>query len=556
MAALVRFAETPSIAAALLVASMALAMAAHATNRHMRLPTPLTVAGKPILGSYSVETPADIAAMREVGMNLVLGGHDHLDVSTPIGKACADNGIYVLHHLTQHVYGKPRLGDRIGPKVLQIPIRTAGASSFPRSGVVQLDDELIRYEASDDRHLFRCTRGYAGTKPAPHRGGMFLFWPDECEREILKVLDAPMLWGYYVLDDSPGDALSALRGIYRVVKRVDPKRIVAAGYGSAGSLCNFGPGVCDLMLIYWYPVFGSGKYDPMMTSHQVQWMVAAAREQVPGMPFAGVYQTFDAAFDRPGSEGKGLPTAEQIRTQMEDFVREGACGLVAYLGGVPSLPGWTTRPYMRSVIGEALRQIRDTGGLHVSPEPADMRAGRVFPIGGSVKPRRVGGIPPAWHVILPFAGGDADPLGPVHPPEREIRLDAVYDGKVGPVRWEVRRTCGGVIGLGELVTGAEMSQGSTAYATCEVVSRRDQLVQIRYGSDDDMAIWLNGSEVVRRVYAGGLQRDAETRQVTLREGRNRLLVKVHNRAGMWGFHLRLTDLQGQPLKGLRFAPMP
>ena len=343
MWALTQSAEAWFLCAVVLIAGLASAIAPQGTERTMLLPTPLSVAGKPILGSYSAETPDDIAAMGEVGMNLVLGGHDHLDITTPLGKACADHGVYVLYHLTQHVYGKPRLRDRIGATETQIAIRTVGAGAFPPSGVVQLDDELIRYEAADGTHLFRCTRGYSGTKPAPHRGGMFLFWPKECEQEILKVRDAPMLWGYYVLDDSPGDAVSALRGIYRIAKRVDPKRVVAAGYGSAGSLCNFGPGVCDLMLIYWYPVFGSGNYDPLLTSHQVQWMAAAAREQVPGMPFVGVYQTFDAAFDRPGNEGKGLPTAEQIRTQIEDFVREGACGLVAYLGGVPSLPGWITR---------------------------------------------------------------------------------------------------------------------------------------------------------------------------------------------------------------------
>ncbi len=73
---------------------------------------------------------------------------------------------------------------------------------------------------------------------------------------MAKVRDAPNLGGYYVLDDSPGDAISALRGIYKVVQEVDgnPEHLVYAGYGSAGSLLNFGPDVCDVMVIYWYPV--------------------------------------------------------------------------------------------------------------------------------------------------------------------------------------------------------------------------------------------------------------------------------------------------------------
>jgi hypothetical protein len=79
-------------------------------------------------------------------------------------------------------------------------------------------------------------------------------------------------------------------------------------------------------------------------------------------------------------------------------------------------------------------------------------------------------------------------------------------------------------------------------------------VEVRYGSDNDMVVWLNGVEVVRRLNAGGLERDAEKARVTLKEGRNRVLVKVHNRTGMWGFHLRFTDSSGAPAKGLRYSP--
>ncbi|NLI00035.1 MAG: hypothetical protein GX446_11170 [Chthonomonadales bacterium] len=542
------------LAGLLVAACLASDQAGEQARRPMKLPSPFAVAGKPILGSYNLETPDDIAAARDVGMNLVLGGADHLDPTKPLGRACADNGVYVLHHLTQHVYGRPRLLDRLSADATEIPLFAEGARPHPESGVIQLDDELIRYEASEPGRLLRCQRGYCGTRPAVHRGGMILFWPEECEREILQVRDSRMLWGYYVLDDSPGDAISALRGIYRLAKRLDPQRVVAAGYGSAGSLCNFGPGVCDLMLIYWYPVFGSGRYDPLMTSHQVQWMVAAARRQVPGMPFAGVYQTFDAAFDRPENAGKGLPTAAQIRKQIEDFVREGACGLVAYLGGVPSLPGWTARPYMREVIRETHREIGATGALLIPPEPPEMRAQRVFAVGGARRPPTVPGVPPAWHVILPFGPAGAEGINAVYPPETDQRLSAAHQGRHGAVRWEPRRAIGGVIGLGELLGGHNLTQNAIAYATCEVISPTDQTVRLLFGSDDDMVIWLNGREVVRRVYAGGLQRDAEMREAHLSKGKNRLLVKVHNRAGMWGFHLRIAGQDGRPLSGLRFVP--
>ncbi|MBM3495103.1 MAG: hypothetical protein FJX72_12410, partial [Armatimonadetes bacterium] len=106
----------------LMAACLSPARADAQEGKRMRLPTPLTVAGKPILGSYNVETRDDIAAAREVGMNLILGGKDHLDPTKPLGKACSDHGVYVLHHLTQHIYGRPRLLDRLTADATEIPL--------------------------------------------------------------------------------------------------------------------------------------------------------------------------------------------------------------------------------------------------------------------------------------------------------------------------------------------------------------------------------------------------------------------------------------------------
>ena len=57
-------------------------------------------------------------------------------------------------------------------------------------------------------------------------------------------------------------------------------------------------------------------------------MLSAARARVPGVPFVGIYHAFDG---RPAKTGQGLPTPEQLREQLEDFVREGASGLVSFI---------------------------------------------------------------------------------------------------------------------------------------------------------------------------------------------------------------------------------
>jgi len=518
----------------------------------MKLHVPFTADGQPVLGTYVAQTLEDLKLVKDVGMNLVIGDLKDLDPESPTGKFCRENGIKVMYHMTQFIYGQPRLGDAIAPDQTTIPLFTEFSGKIPDSGVVQIEDELIRYPEKTATELRNCERGFEGTTPAAHHGGIILFFPEECAAEVERVKDSPNLWGYYVLDDSPGDAISALRAMYRTIRRIDNGPVyhpVCAGYGSAGSLCNFGPEVCDLMLIYWYPVSAYG-YDRYMTSHEVQWMLGAARAQVPGVPFVGVYQTFDATGD-----GRGIPTAEQIREQMEDFVREGACGLIAFLCRIGGMNGWAEYDYMQEVIRETHQEIRSTGGLVVRPQPEQMLRERVQPEGLWEKPKAIPGVVPAWHVIAPFDDIEDKKLEAVFPPEEKIDLRGVYQGKSGPVRWMKRLSYGGVVGLGELFGPHSYTARCIAYATCTATSPRRQEAQMRFGSDDDAIVWLNGAEVWRHEGQRGVVRDEDIVSVVLPAGESRILVKVYNRVGMWGFFMRFTALDGRPLEGLTFSPV-
>ena len=518
----------------------------------MELHTPHTVDGRPPLGTYAVSKIEDVALVKKAGMNLVIGGHEMLDIDSPVGKYLSENGIKVLYHLTHHIYGMPRLGDLVAADQTTIPLSKRRARTLPSPGVVQIEEELIRYEEYTPAALLRCQRGFGGTQPAAHHEGIILFMPDECAEDVKSVKDSPNLWGYYVLDDSPGDAISALRAMYKIVRRVDggPERhVVCAGYGSAGSLCNFGPGVCDVMLIYWYPISGSG-YHRYMISHEVQWMLTAARARVPGIPFIGVYQAF-------WGEGAGAtpPTAHHVREQFEDFVREGASGLVAFAGRIGgSLTGWTESVPLQKAIKECHEEILSTGGLRIPPQPERMLRERIQPVGFWEKPNEVPGVPPVWHVIGPFHDTEKAFLETVYPPEREVDLEAVYEGKSGPVRWVERASHAGVIGLGELYGEQDYTANTVAYATCTPVSLREHEAMMTVGSDDDIVVWFDDKKVWRHEGTRGLTRDEDSVPVVLGTGSTRILVKVYNRQGMWGFSLRLTDRKGLPLGRVQFFP--
>jgi len=77
--------------------------------------------------------------------------------------------------------------------------------------------------------------------------------------------------------------------------------------------------------------------------------------------------------------------------------------------------------------------------------------------------------------------------------------------------------------------------------------------QLVFGSDDGIRIWLNGD----RIYDLHVHRSADPNQnkqdITLQPGWNRLLVKVDQEAGGWGFFMRLLTPDGKPLTGIQYA---
>lgn len=518
-------------------------------------PTPWTIDGKPILGTYTGggDMLTELKRVHEVGMNVVLGHAEDLDPTTPTGAYCLEHGIKVIVHITSHVYHGVKLRDAVTPEQTKIPLHFDGGARDPESKVIQFDDERIRYNRIVENELVDCERGIGGTKPAVHREGTILFWPEPCEQEIAKLKDSPNLFGYYTLDDSPGDAASVLRGIYSAVQRFDPgkKHPVISGFGDAGSVVNLTPGVCDILAIYWYPV-GSRSYERERTSQEVQRILTAARSRVPGIPFVGIYQAFDG---RPLSTGQGVPTPEQLREQLEDFVREGATGLVAFYSGGSGMPGWADLPDLGKVIKDVNDEIRSSGGLLVAPETESMAEARIQPAGFWEHPTEVPGVVPAWYLVGPFEDSGQALLDAPFPPDTVLDLSAVYPVKFGTSAWRVWPTTCGVVGFTNIFGDQRTFQNCVVYALCEVSLPEERKVLLNLGSDDDAWVRVNGKEVYRHEGARGLTYDKETIPVTLPAGKSTVLAKVYNRVGMWGLYLRLTDLDGSPLSGVTFSPV-
>jgi alpha-galactosidase len=189
---------------------------------------------------------------------------------------------------------------------------------------------------------------------------------------------------------------------------------------------------------------------------------------------------------------------------------------------------------------DAKRTLVPTSGKSFAREDA----GAVRASWNAARKRCEQGVVARWHVLGPFKGepGQAT-LETDTPFERDLATLAERRGAVDvtkPVGWgdvtmTWRAACAGkrgLVDLGKLLGDVEWAV-AYGYAEVESVHARDTL--LKCGSDDGIKIWLNGEQIhaneVGRAYLPGNDEVA----VRLDTGINRLLVKVVNYTGGWGF---------------------
>ncbi len=158
----------------------------------------------------------------------------------------------------------------------------------------------------------------------------------------------------------------------------------------------------------------------------------------------------------------------------------------------------------------------------------------------------------AWMVLGPFDNTDGIGYDRAYIPEdnTEIDLTAKYDGLNGKVSWKKFSDddLDGYIHLGE-----NDVDWHVAYAFATVISPDEREVEIRFDSDDQGKVWLNGKEVFTHTKTFMAIVDTYTIPVTIKPGKNSILVKVCNEQGGWAFFMRITDSEGNPFSDLKFS---
>lgn len=149
-----------------------------------------------------------------------------------------------------------------------------------------------------------------------------------------------------------------------------------------------------------------------------------------------------------------------------------------------------------------------------------------------------------WYVIGPFdnpiGGYDSEGLMISYPPEQEIDVKKSYIGKNGiNVKWDrLQAEASGLINFEKFY---EQKDWAVAYALTYVWSPDERATKIFAGSDDGVRIWLNDELIHHHLIKRGPIPDNDRVAAVLKKGWNKLLVKVEQGEGWWGFYLRIPD---------------
>jgi poly(3-hydroxybutyrate) depolymerase len=84
---------------------------------------------------------------------------------------------------------------------------------------------------------------------------------------------------------------------------------------------------------------------------------------------------------------------------------------------------------------------------------------------------------------------------------------------------------------------------AVAYAYRDIYSPGARRAALKLGSDDGVKVWINGELVLANHTQRAVSVDEDAVAVSLVKGKNRLLVKVGQGIGEWGFALRLVPLE-------------
>ncbi len=271
------------------------------------------------------------------------------------------------------------------------------------------------------------------------------------------------------------------------------------------------------------------------------------------------YNAAGARYPVLRTDGAGAGTKAEFRFPVEvrdlydveiHFLKGPAAGNFRVAGG--RIEGYAGETGLGSIVLE--KQLLEPGPntLVFEAEAKDARSAGsdLFFVGYALKPaaRR---FMAEWSLAGPFDAADMDDLPTVYPPETEAVPARSYKGKGGAsVGWRtVRADAAGYVRLDDSVKPNEQA---IVYAAAYVLSPDERAATLLLGSDDGVRVWINGELVHTNPSYRAAEPDLDRVSVRLNKGWNKVLLKVLQGAGGWGYYVRFADPEGE----LRYALRP
>jgi len=179
----------------------------------------------------------------------------------------------------------------------------------------------------------------------------------------------------------------------------------------------------------------------------------------------------------------------------------------------------------------------------VSGKDTNAKEYRIGIDGIFLEPKRI--FIPEWFILGPFPN-IMNPenirlgLDSIYPPEKSVDLEITYSGIGGkPIRWQYVKTP--ETGYVSLVDRVSPNELVVTYAVTYIYSTSPRQVNFFIGSDDGTKIFFNNKEIFRYTGIRVAEPDQSELTLNIKPGWNKLLLKIENNLGGYGFYARLLD---------------
>ncbi len=225
----------------------------------------------------------------------------------------------------------------------------------------------------------------------------------------------------------------------------------------------------------------------------------------------------------------------------EVFVNNIKAGTISGYSPYTMPSGKVTLPGLKNVTGTAVFRIVVTGKDSFS------KGYSIGLDGVSMEPKRT--YIPEWSILGPFpnprkAGTGRRGLDSAYLPEKSADLLQVYTGAGRkPIRWKFVQTPeNGFLSLTDQFIPHEMVVG---YALTYIHSDESCTIPLMIGSDDGAKVFFNDREMYRYLGERIAEPDQAEIHLPVRPGWNKLMIKIENDLGAYGFYARLLDRENK-----------